>query len=275
MAFWNNRAGKLNLCPECCTRSEGKQHGISCARGSRKWLVDGDTGACTVRTIQILPSQEADLRQLWLTDFRKAKQCQTHRGLRKSQFLAKSSKHAAFVLTFAWEQISLCSLGKGSMKTCSLWCVSELFQKDKMNSTTKRLNQCVSLWLVEIVGGALLSWEVSYFHSIMVPGKWLPFSQALRLIHLFMANYYLTKCIHQWQTSGQPVPDPSSQKVITLRLLQGRHGPHYMLNLFFFFFFLSFFFAWTKMLEDMTSLATYVKSTSTNMPLMPFAWFKR
>lgn len=134
MAFWNNRAGKLNLCPECCTRSKGKQHSISCAKGSRKWLVDGDTGACTVQTIQILPSQEADLRQLWLTDFRKARQCQTRWGLRKSQSLAKSSKLIAFVLTFYFlRKLLFLFIGKWSYKNMQL--VIQLIQHDQYKQT--------------------------------------------------------------------------------------------------------------------------------------------
>lgn len=212
MAFWNNRAGKLNLCPECCTRSGGKQHSISCARGSRKWLVDGDTGVCRVWTIQILLSQEADLRQLWLTDVRKAKQCQTHRGLRKSQFLAKSSKPTVFTSHF-WLRANFFSF---IMKRFLEAGDAEFSLKYKMISTR------VPVWLGEIGGGVVLNWEVSDLHDETIPGKWLPCSQTLRWIHLFTANYYLTKCINQQQTFGQPDSDPSLQKVIMQKLPQGR-----------------------------------------------------
>lgn len=152
----------------------------------------------------------------------------------KSQFLAKCSKHTAFVLTFDWEQISFRSHGNGFIKRCSLrWSVHS--ETIKMNST-KRLSQRVPLWLGVIGGGVVLNWEVSDFHNVIIPGKWLPCSQASRWIHVFTANYYLTKCINQQQRSGQPNPDPSSQKVIMLKLPQGRHCTHWMLKLFFFFF---------------------------------------
>ncbi len=54
--------------------------------------MDEDSRVCFIRTIKISPAQEKDLRQQWVTDFRKTKWCQIQSGGRKSVFHLKTSK---------------------------------------------------------------------------------------------------------------------------------------------------------------------------------------
>lgn len=69
----------------------GEKCSISSVGGNRKPLVDEDSRACFIRTIKISPAQEKDLRQQWVTDFRKTKWCQIQSGGRKSVFHLKTS----------------------------------------------------------------------------------------------------------------------------------------------------------------------------------------
>ncbi len=73
-------------------RGGGEKCSISSVAGNRKLLVDEDSRVCFTRTIQISPAQEKDLRQHWVTDFRKTKWCQIQSGGRKSVFHLKTSK---------------------------------------------------------------------------------------------------------------------------------------------------------------------------------------
>lgn len=70
----------------------GEKCSISSVAGNRKLLVDEDSRVCFIRTIKISPAQEKDLRQEWVTDFRKTKWCQIQSGGRKSVFHLKTSK---------------------------------------------------------------------------------------------------------------------------------------------------------------------------------------
>lgn len=75
--------------------------------------------------------------------------------LRRFSFLIESKFLSVHCETVSWNHAA---------------CDAEFSQKDQMNW----INQWVSVGLGEIVGGVVLNWEVSDFHSVIVPGKWLP-----------------------------------------------------------------------------------------------------
>lgn len=84
----------------------GEKCSISSVAGNRKLLVDEDSRVCFTRTIQISPAQEKDLRQQWVTDFRKTKWCQNPKW---------------------WEKISVSLKDLKSTMACSLYFIESRF----------------------------------------------------------------------------------------------------------------------------------------------------